>query len=113
MDKGQLLGRMAKEFESIQKSYIEGTGLFSNSKLEYIISTFKSDEGSQFGHDGQKNPQGKPNGYTLTYMPNDQYKITNTKYGQEVQVVFQGKGFPKHLKYEEHQLPNDENGPEA
>ena len=76
MDKGQIMGRMKKEFESIQTSIIEGTGLFSkfsNSQYEYIVATFNS----QLGHDGQENSQGKPNGYTLTYMPDDKFKITN------------------------------------
>ena len=73
MDKGQIMGRMKKEFESIQTSIIEGTGLFSNSKYEYIVATFNS----QLGHDDHENSQGKPNGYTLTYMPDDKFKITN------------------------------------
>jgi len=77
MDRGQILGHMKKEFESIQNSQIEGTGLFSNSKHEFIIATFNSDEGSQLEHGGQESLQGKPNGPTLTYMPGDKFKITN------------------------------------
>ena len=87
IDRGQIFGRMRKEFESIQTSIIEGTGLFSNSKYEFIVATFNSDEGSQLGHDGQKNSPGKPNGLTLTYMPDDKFKITNCKYGEEIKVL--------------------------
>ena len=89
------MGRMNKQFESI-----EGTGLFSKfstNRYQHIISTF--------------NPQGQPNGPTLTYLPDDKYKITNCKDGEEVKVIWQAKGFPKHIEYvEEMPLPNDENG---
>ena len=66
-----------------QLEEIEGTGAYYNNKHEIIVSTF--------------NKQSQPTGYTVTYMPQDQFKITNCKDGQEPRTIFQGKGLPKQI----------------